>query len=343
MNIFYVSDSERRKFEGRTQISSLIKDYLHQKGYDFVDHPSKADIIHFHSSGIAASYRAFKLKKKYGVPCIYTLYSIAETNFFSHIKNYLEQKKIAPKFKGNFLLSSTAAIPIKIRCLFLRKLDRVIVASSYSKNKMPSNTQQINFGVDLSKFHPKKRKINQTIKVGFFGHPSSLKGITDYILASKQFPQNVEPYLFPSRTTKKLLKYVSKVNSKIIVKGYVEKIDSAYNEMDIIVLPYRTSIGAISNPLVMLEVMAMGIPIITTNIPSLKEIVKHSALIVKPYSPRSISIAVSYLSKNQDKMILMGEESRKIVLDNYNVKKMLDNYLRLYEEIEVSKNKKFNI
>ena len=54
LKIYFDTDVEKRKYEGRSQTTILLEKFLRSKGYEFVNHPSKADLIQVHSSGIFA-------------------------------------------------------------------------------------------------------------------------------------------------------------------------------------------------------------------------------------------------------------------------------------------------
>ncbi len=337
MNIYYLADLESRNFEGRTAIALKIKDHLEKRGYYFTTDPEKADVIHVHSSGVLDSFTAYKLKKKYNLPCIFTLYSIGETEPINHVRNFITQKKIAPQHTGNFLASYSAIVPIRWRSLFLQKLDRIIVASSYSADKLKGNVKIIHFGIDQTKFKPLPKKSTEdpslSLNVGFFGHPAATKGITDYITASKYFPKGIITHLFASRITPELKSLAKKYNPEIVFHEFVENINKAYNEMEIIVLPYRNSLGAISNPLVLLEAMATEAAIVTTNIPFIKEIVQDTALTIPPYSPKEIAKAVTFLAQNQKLREELGKKARTIILKSYREDNMLQQYENIYQEI----------
>jgi glycosyltransferase involved in cell wall biosynthesis len=332
MLIYYDADIDPRRFEGRTTIAVKIKQFLEKKGYKFTKDIKEAELLHVHSSGIFPSYNAYKLKEKYNIPCIYSLYSTSKTEPIKHIRNWIVQRKYFEKTATNWLLSYSAVLPLKLRALFLKKLDKVIVPSNYIKNRLYKNTRVIRFGVDVTKFKPLKRKDSSIIKVAFFGHPGVFKGVNDYVKASKSFSDNIEPYVFLTKKTKKIEKYIKNINPKIKLFGFVPDVVKAYNNMDIIVLPYRTSLGTIANPLVLLEAMACGKAIITTNLDFVKEIVKDSAVKVKAYSPIRIAKAVNKLAKNKVLCKNLGEKARDIAVKYYDEKLMLNEYLRVYKE-----------
>ncbi len=340
MKIYYHVDIDKYVAEGRVTISNRIKKFLKERRYIFVDDLQEADLMHFHSSGILNSYTAYKLKKKYKKSCIYSLYSNSETSLFYHFRNYLAQRILLQKPFSNVLMSYTSIIPLKVRGIFLKKLDKVIVPTAILKKKLFDNTKVIHLGVDVNKFKPIKKSVNKKIKIGYFGYPSAPKGFLEFVNASIELSKHFEVYGFFTSLPKKVKKYIQRKNSKIKITGFIKDINKAYNEMDIIVLPYRSPLAAVANPLVLLEAMAAGKAIITTNLNFIKEIAKDNVILIKPYSQKKIVSSVFKLAKDKKLRENLGQRARKIVVKSYNQEKMFNEYLKIYKEFEKKNQKK---
>lgn len=330
MKIYCNLDLDARKFEGRTSLATSLIQFLEKQGYSFTKNPAEADLIHFHSSGIADSRTAYLLKKKYNIPCIYSLYSTAKTEPVMHLVNYYIQKRYFQKTATNFLWSYSAALPLRWRGYYLKKLDKVIVANFFLQQELFANTQVIPFGVDTERFIPCK-KAKDRLKIGYFGHPGVFKGMNDFVQASKDFPE-AEVHMFLSQRFAKVDKYINHHHKNIIIHGYTEDMAKAYNQMDIIVLPYRTQVGTVANPLVLLEAMGCGKAIVTTSLPFVKEIVQDAALVVPPYSPQNLAKAVHTLVSDASLRADLGKKARQRVVTQYNRQKMMEQYEKLYRE-----------
>ena len=243
----------------------------------------------------------------------------------------------------NPLLSYSAILPLRWRGLFLKKLDKVVVPSYYLKERLfKKNTELIRFGIDTNKFKPiaphlKANKEKSKIKVAFLGHPGVFKGQTDFAQSSRRFSKKITSYMYFTEKIPKTVSYIQKINPCIKIYGHVENVEKIYNEMDIIVLPYRNPLGAIANPLILLEAMSCGKPVITTNMPFLKEIVRNAAITVPPYNHKKLAKAVNWLAENEEARAILGKRAREIVVNNYNEKNMLEKYLRLYQEFETQR------
>lgn len=333
MKVYYNADIDARKFEGRTSIAIKIKEFMEKKGFTFTNNVEEADLMHFHSSGIFEAYTACKLKKKYKIPCIYSLYSNSKTEVLRHFQNFFIQRWYFEKTATNGILSYSAILPIKLRGYFLKKLDSVVSPLECLKRRLFNNTELIRIGIDVNKFKPRKKKSDK-VKVAFFGHPGVFKGVNDFVTASKKFSSDLEIYMFMTKKTKKIERNIKKINPRIKVYGFVEDIKKAYNDMDIVVLPYRTSIGTIANPLVLLECMASGKAIITTNLDFIKEIVRDSAIRVRSCCPNKLVKAVNRLSKDSVLRGVLGEKARGVAVKYYNQNDMMEQYHSLYKKYE---------
>ena len=355
MKVYYQADLDPRPFEGRTTISLKLKQFLQQEGCQFVDKPEEADLIHIHSSGVMQSYTAYQLKKKYEVPVLYSLYSNSQTEIINHFRNHWLQRKVLEKGATNWLLSYSAILPLKWRGIFLKKLDAVIVPSNYLKNRLFDNAIIIKFDIDTKKFKPLKKEIttkvltkkdpeknqdhsSSKIKVAFFGHPGVFKGQTDFVQASRKFSSQIEPYMFFTKRSEKTDTYIQQNNPQIQIRGYVDDIVKAYHGMDIIVLPYRNPLGAIANPLILLEAMVCEKAIIPTNLFFIKEIGGEAAITVNPYNPQAIAEKVNWLAEHPEVRQSLGQAARQRILAYHDQKQMFDSYLQLYQKFE---NKKF--
>ncbi|GEM_PF-6760095 len=344
--IFFSADIEERKYEGRSQTALELKKFLEKNGFEFVDHPAKADLIQIHSSGIANSFQAARWKEEYKVPVVYSLYSLSKTEPFNHFRNHFAQRYYLRPRKTSFLLSYSAVLPLKWRTFPLKKIDLVITPSYSVQKRLFKNSKVIRIGIDTKKFWPLNLPRDSDeikkgyLKVGYFGHPSAYKGLLDFVRASKELSLNgYQCSAYLSDTTSKMINNLQKINPLLKIYGYTSDLTKAYNQMDIIILPYRSHLAGVANPLVLLEAMACGKAIITTNFSYLKEIVKDSALMIKPYSPKEIIRAVKELNQRELREKL-GKKAREIIEIEFNQEKMFKEYLQTYQELLKDKEKR---
>ena len=103
------------------------------------------------------------------------------------------------------------------------------------------------------------------------------------------------------------------------------------SEVFIVVLPsYREGI-----PLSLLEAASFEKPIITTDTPGCKEIVKNkvNGILVPPKDSSAVESAMKYLLNNRDIWDKMGREGRQLVLDKFDEKLIVKETVDLYNKI----------
>lgn len=108
-----------------------------------------------------------------------------------------------------------------------------------------------------------------------------------------------------------------KINDKIIFADHVEnkELPQYYNLADIFVLPSISRSEAFG--LVSLEAMACGKPIIVSNLPGPRTLVKNNGLIVKVNDSQDLSKKLSLILNNPSMAQKFGEQGRKLVQEKY--------------------------
>tara|TARA_B100000614_G_scaffold260552_1_gene287770 strand:- start:591 stop:1709 length:1119 start_codon:yes stop_codon:yes gene_type:complete len=101
--------------------------------------------------------------------------------------------------------------------------------------------------------------------------------------------------------------------------GYTNQPSEAYKSASVyVLLSYREG-----TPRSVLEAMSMGRPIITTNVPGCKETVingKNGYLVASKSSKEAAEAMMNLIDR--EKQLLMGQKSREIILDKFDVRKV---------------------
>ena len=99
--------------------------------------------------------------------------------------------------------------------------------------------------------------------------------------------------------------------------------------MDVGVLTSRSNEG-FSNGV--LEQMAVGLPMIVTDVGGNAEAVSHTqnGIVIPPMQPEALSAAVIELHSDSYRREVMGRESRKRVEERFTVEKMCEEHMKLY-------------
>lgn len=131
----------------------------------------------------------------------------------------------------------------------------------------------------------------------------------------------------------KVIEYINakRLKERVILPGYIKEEDlpAVYNGADLFVSPsLYEGFG-----LTLLEAMACGTPVITSNISSMPEIVGESGMLVDPYDTEMIGDAIMYLLENgsiRKKLIDEGLEHIKRFTWRNCAKATLDIYNKVY-------------
>jgi len=110
-------------------------------------------------------------------------------------------------------------------------------------------------------------------------------------------------------------------DGRLIFLGSLEDVRSAIKKCSVFVLPssYREGV-----PRTILEAMSMGRAIITTDSPGCRETVINgkTGYLIKPQSTNELILAMLKFIKNQDLIYKMGENSRLLAEDKFDVHKI---------------------
>lgn len=121
-----------------------------------------------------------------------------------------------------------------------------------------------------------------------------------------------------------------KLEDYVIFKGYIknEDIVNLYLYSDIFILPSYSE----GFPLVILEAMAAGLPIISTSVGAIPEIVADgkNGFIIQPGVLQPLAESIIQLVKDKSLRDTMGAYNRKIVRERYDMKKVSKSFDEIY-------------
>ena len=234
----------------------------------------------------------------------------------------------------NYILSS----PNK-KIIFHNKADL-----EFFKNKFKLKTSEciltFGSGVDFNKVKTIKNSFKENKLITFPARALIDKGIIEFIKCAenlkKKYPDwtfqivGSLDYLSPMLLNKNII-YKYYKNNIIKILGYKKNILNVIKKSSIICLPsYREGM-----PKVLLEASLLGKPIVTSNIPGCREIVKlfRNGILVQKKNINSLQIGLEKLITNK---ILLKKLKKKInflnfekVSEDYVVKKNINCYLEL--------------
>ncbi len=196
-------------------------------------------------------------------------------------------------------------------------------------------------GVDLQEFSFTDQPDHTPIKVLFTARMLREKGVVDLVEAAeilrKDYQGKVEFLLCgdlsknPSAMTQEEIRSLVD-NQYIKWLGHRSDVNALLRESDIMCLPsyYREGV-----PRSLIEASAVGRPIVTTDSVGCRDTVVDgvNGFIVPTHSPEKIAEALKKLIDHPELRILMGRESRKIAERDYDVDKVADTHMDIYESL----------
>ncbi len=119
--------------------------------------------------------------------------------------------------------------------------------------------------------------------------------------------------------------------NKVFFLGKRTDIAEIYGISDLFVLPSLWE----GLPLVMLEAMTAGVPVIATAVAGVPEVIDHkkNGLLVPPASPEELSTAICYLLEHPQEAREMATRAKKLVQEQFDAVNMVRGYEAVYQEI----------
>ena len=121
------------------------------------------------------------------------------------------------------------------------------------------------------------------------------------------------------------------LENDIIFTGRVPYLQDVLSIMNIFLM---TSIAE-GTPLVILEAMAMGVPVVATDVGGISEQVAdgETGIIVPPRDPNAISKSVIYLLEHPEERGRMGKKGRERVKKMFSLERCVEEHRKLYESV----------
>lgn len=108
--------------------------------------------------------------------------------------------------------------------------------------------------------------------------------------------------------------------------GFQKDTLSLYSAADAFVLSSRSE----GLPMVILEAMMMGLPIISTNVGGIPDAVKDVGLLVPPSNPHKIAEAMYVVLSDEDYAKNLGKRARRHCMSKFTIDTMVENYIKCY-------------
>jgi len=262
-------------------------------------------------------------------------------NTFPGFGYLFNSQKIKHKIVSNILK--------KVFILLFKKKSLMVIVQNidnaeYLVNEGICNKKSITIikgsGVDLGEYLPSNVKKKVPV-ILFAARLLWQKGIADFISAAGIVKKNRESVRFiivgkpdtnnpDSVTIADLLKW--DVKERVEWWGYRSDMATVIAQSSIVVLPTFYGEGV---PRILIESAACGKPIITTNIPGCRDIVKHeiNGFLVPTHDPVTIARYLERLIDDHELCLKMGSEGRKMVASEFAIEKINTETLQVYDKL----------
>lgn len=215
--------------------------------------------------------------------------------------------------------------------------DKSIVTSEHQKEYIQkkygiTNIQIIPNGIDTDSFRPPvaKKPSEKNTQLLFIGRLHPEKNLINLLKAMVGL-ENIRLRIIGSGPLKKEIISFSEKNSlfvEIINNVPNNHLPEQYAQADIYVQPSLYE----GNPKTILEAMSCGLPVISTDVQGIQNIIQHQKNgYLCTIKPNSIRVAIEELAKNTNLREKLSKNARQHILSNYDILHMIQSEVRLYQ------------
>ena len=244
------------------------------------------------------------------------------------------------------------ALPITSRITYSLLPHKVVTVSEYVRQYLikegvsPEKILAVPTGIDLNRFDPEKivDGLRQELKLGQDipivgtiailryrkGHHILLDSVP---LVAEKIPQAVFVFAGNGPQKENIINKIQSmgISDRIFMLGLRSDIPEILKSIDLFVLPTLQEALGTS----FLEAMAMGKPVIGTNVDGVGEVIENgrNGYLVEPNNPSALAETIIKALQDKERAKTMGIEGRKMVRQNYTVEKMYKSMYALYSSL----------
>ncbi|MBX2826559.1 MAG: glycosyltransferase family 4 protein [Flavobacteriaceae bacterium] len=224
------------------------------------------------------------------------------------------------------------------------KADRLISISKYNTESLlkmgasASKMVSLPNGIDTAYFSPKAIEETDTINILTVGRLMEVKG-QDIALKALKLLLGAQPDLSvilhlvgdgPMRNKLTKLLDELEISKHVVFHGWKssEEIRTRYQNADLYLLPSRSE----ALPTVLLEAQSCGLPILATDVGSVRDMLPEGNIIVNSGSEDSLAQGMTEMLSRRKEWETLGNRNRNHVMVNYDAASILEKLLTLYNE-----------
>lgn len=280
----------------------------------------KIDIVHIHMAEKGSVYRkniVIKIAKMFGANVVVQMHA-------GPILAWYESLPLKRQFSVSKILNSA---------------DRILVLGEYWKKQMVkiASANKIEILYNGSKCPPRNLYNNDGKCILYMGVLKATKGVYDLIEAIKiidnQLPSDVKVYLCGMDENGKAKKYVMEhgLNNRIVMPGWIDKGTrlELFKNTQMCVLP--SYFEALS--MTVIESMCYGIPIITTNISTMPELLGNRITLIQPGNVQQLANEILRLNQNANLRVEMSNIEYQRAKKYFSVDTIMKRTINIYNDL----------
>lgn len=299
-----------------------------------INRNDKIDIIHGHSGHPALGFTTALSGLFTGIPTVHTFYCPINpnNNLIIIYRFFISRLKTIIAISENVQTSLIkAGIPKD-------KIQIIPVVIDFSEYKWKANRISIRNQLQIN---------NDEFVILYLGNLTTTKGIDNVLKAINKVKENKYSFKLISgielshtgndKRKKEIFEMISKfnLNDYIIELGLIQNVSDIINASDIIVAPFQHTFDVADYPLTVLEGMAVGIPVITTGVGGIPEIIinEKTGFLVNYDDYIDLAEKIMYLMNESSIKKEIGKNASIFVRKKFSEDAILELTKQMYTEI----------
>lgn len=166
--------------------------------------------------------------------------------------------------------------------------------------------------------------------IGFIGRLDPIKCIPDLLEAVRLLRGKVRLHIFGDGSERSRIEAIVRetgLSDRVVLHGAIARPQDALSRIRLLVLPSRAE----GFGLVLIEAMAAGVPVVATNVPGIRDVVRHdfTGLLVPPGSPADLARAIDAIVSSPALRRRLVESARREVRERFSWDVVLPRYHEL--------------
>ena len=274
-----------------------------------------------------------------------------KTDFYAYLlKRFIPELHIVSTTHGWIEGSWKSRLYNLVDQQLLKKFDKVIAVSEYTKNQLnidPQKVEVVHNAIDLKDWQPQKiyhqddriKKEKKASVIGFIGRLSNVKGVFDFIRTAAAITsqhQDCRFLVIGEGSCKKEMQQLSTdlgLQNSIDFLGHVDnnKLPGIYQQLDLLLSPSLSE----GLPNTLLEASAMQVPIVATNVGGVSELITHQSngFLAGVGDVNALKQSCCLLLENRSLAEKIGIKSRHVVEEKFCFKKRTEKLQKIYQSL----------